>query len=718
MNAPMLPQNLNIRQLPILRYQKLCGVLGIDPKLREWRSLAGLDENVFDVLVQQAFANYAEAVQLAPASEAHHHCGPGGLLLHTHDVISIALRKRRAYQLPVGGTISDINEKRHLWTYGVFAGCLLHDIGKLLANIQILVSMRNGSTRFWNPHDEPITQLKGAQHYTVEFRKLPYSYHSYVAPTLFDLLPRIARSWIANETPLMHQLCAHLRGDRFESGTLGDIAEYADRLSTARSLQLPMSTLRFSKTIPLIDRYIHYIRDWIREGKIRLNMNGGIGFVSKDGHVYFVCRSLAEKLIKACADDGISDSPRDPVRIYDILQEHGYAVPTPEDRAIWSITVTGKDQEFKHTFTTLKFDARRLTVPTRLMDPFEGEITTGDKPETAKPAIPPEVEAAEAAPQETKTSPTANEPSKTNEEPAEDTEQESAKDPREARIKEDEKQETEKDIEAEKTEDAEAPPRSVVFEAAKQLRQLQSEKKSAEENTEDTASGEEPETHHHENGEAELKPQESEEQNRDENPEEPAEQADQPQDYVPETEEDIEEADFTQAPADITPDTASETVPKTQEAATRSKSSDSDPPRASIALYSGLTESTPDLASKMLAWLQKGLIEKTILTNHPVALVHIVDDGVFLVSPGIFKDFCRVHELDESTHRKVSKGFDRLKNNIKTDDGMNIHTYWAVGTHRAGKIAGRKIPFSLIYGDDYPIPKPNKFLKRNFGSDE
>lgn len=140
--------------------------------------------------------------------------------------------------------------------------------------------------------------------------------------------------------------------------------------------------------------------------------------------------------------------------------------------------------------------------------------------------------------------------------------------------------------------------------------------------------------------------------------------------------------------------------------------------RTSVALHSGLTESKPDLPRKMLSWLQRGLVEKTILINNPVALVHILEDGVFLVSPGIFKDFCRVHGLDESCHLEISRGFDRLKNNIKTDAGMNIHSYWAVGTSRAGKVAGRKIPFSLIYGADYPIPKLTDNLKPTFEINE
>lgn len=313
-------QHLDVSALPIASYERLCQLTGLDPDLREWRALAGMDDKIFNVLIRQSFVRYAESVQLAPASEAHHHCGPGGLLLHTHDVITLALKRRRALQLPLGGSISEIADKKYLWTLGVFAACLLHDIGKLASTIRVVLNLRNGKKRPWNPHDEPITAFLDAVSYSIQFQKLPYAYHHQIAPTLFDILPRVARSWIANDVVLMKQLCAHLRGDRFESGVIGEIAEAADMASTARNLQLPMPKQRFSAAVPVIDRFIGAIRAWIKEGEVKINVNGGMGWVDEAGSCYFVCRSLAEKLIRYCDDLGINDLPRDPIRIYDILQ--------------------------------------------------------------------------------------------------------------------------------------------------------------------------------------------------------------------------------------------------------------------------------------------------------------------------------------------------------------------------------------------------------------
>ena len=181
-------KNLSIHKLPILCANDLLSKLGIESAISEWRALSGLDNKVFDLLFLEPLRTFAEAVQLAPASEAHHHCGVGGLLKHTADVITIALKKRRGYQLPVGGSITDINHQRHLWTYGVFVACLLHDIGKLSANIRLVLILKDGSEKYWTPHDEPLVTLKQIQFYHIQFEKTPYHYHHQIALTHFDFI--------------------------------------------------------------------------------------------------------------------------------------------------------------------------------------------------------------------------------------------------------------------------------------------------------------------------------------------------------------------------------------------------------------------------------------------------------------------------------------------------------------------------------------------------
>jgi hypothetical protein len=95
--------------------------------------------------------------------------------------------------------------------------------------------------------------------------------------------------------------------------------------------------------------------------------------------------------------------------------------------------------------------------------------------------------------------------------------------------------------------------------------------------------------------------------------------------------------------------------------------------------------------------------------------VHIVDEGVFLLAPAIFKTFLRLHGVSEEKHKNLSKRFQNLRKHIRNGD-VNIHPYWVSSTNRKTKINGWLLPFNVIYENDYPVPKPNKYIKKELGS--
>lgn len=598
-------------QLPILNAKDLFLKCGIDPSLNEWRPLTGVDNKVFDALFLEPAYRFAEAVQLAPASESHHHSGPGGLLKHTIDVITLALKKRRGYQLPLGGSITDINNQRHLWTYGVFGACLLHDIGKLSASIRLIVTHKDGTEKPWTPHDEPLLHSKTAKTYRIVFEKTPYEYHQKLALTQFDIIPRMARAWLAQAPSVMDQLCSFLWGDRFESGVIGEIAEFADRESTARNLQIP-SDHKFSNTISAIDRYLKMMRQWIADGALRVNVNGGMGWVDEDGYLYVVCRSLAEKMIQECESLGITNLPKDPVRIYDILQEHGYALPTPDGKAIWNIHV--KTEAFEHKFTCLKFESRKFTPPSKLMRPLDGALTVQDSKS---------LELA-AKKQATTTHVAAEKIHENNMGEKSDIENINTQEYG---------QEDANEYQASEIENTEY----------------------AEEIQEDAGASEENET----------------KKNNQNDTEETAINNEATEKNTHETVEDVINDEAT------------------------------------------LNLESHDTPKRFVQWLKKGLIEKTILINDITAEVHIVEEGVFLLAPAIFKTFLNKHgHPGETKHNNLSKRFARLRLHIRNGD-LNIHSYWVCASSRASKINGWLLPFNVIYENDYPIPKPNKYIRKN-----
>lgn len=603
--------------LPILKAPQLFELCKIDNHFSDLRTVAGFDTNIFNVLIRDPFITFAEIVQMAPASEAHHHSGPGGLLKHTLEVTTLALKKRKGYQLPLGGSLTDINKQRLLWTYAIFVGCLLHDIGKLSANTRLVAIHESGKELFWTPSSGPLTSLvdkdgkriplKG---YRIEFRKTPYRYHEHLALIHWNLLPLFGRTWIIEAPHIMQELTAWLWGDKFESGVIGQIIEYADRESTAKNLQVPPDH-RFSNVIPAIERYLKLLRQWIQDSVIRINTNGGMGWVDEHGHLYLVCRSLAEKLIQECNSLGLKNLPQDPVRVYDILQEHGYALSTEDGKAIWTISV--KTETYNHQFTCLKFDSRRLIPSSRELKPLDGVISIPE-------------------PGEQNTVKTVSE-----------------------------------SVPLENEQSLQDMPTGGDEENIAHNQETESDQETAAIVSNDTVS-----------------------------------------DTV--TDHNIPDSEIA-ATDEINQETApaSDIVSDIQE--------DAGPVKTSVSIIKNLEYEAPDTAQKFLSWLQRGLLEKTIVINNPVAEVHIVEEGIFLLAPAIFKTFLRLHDISEEKHKNLSKRFANLRKNIRLNN-LNIHPYWVSSTSRATKINGWLLPFNVIYENDYPIPKPNKFIKKKLGGDD
>lgn len=112
----------------------------------------------------------------------------------------------------------------------------------------------------------------------------------------------------------------------------------------------------------------------------------------------------------------------------------------------------------------------------------------------------------------------------------------------------------------------------------------------------------------------------------------------------------------------------------------------------------------PDLARVFLGWLQQNLRNGKIKTNRRNAMVHIVTEGVFLLSPKIFKAF--VNDYDalrgddfavKRTQNKLEKMMRKTGLYQKTASGMNIHTYLVQGSRRRAKINGWLLPLSVVY---------------------
>jgi len=606
-----------IDPLPILPADLIISGLGLTPKLKSIERLSSAGNDYFNNLYRPAIHNFVESVQLVPASAAHHHAGPGGLVTHTLDVIDTALRMRKSYNLPQYSAPEIIYAQEHVWSYAVFIGALLHDIGKIACNTRI--KLDTGS--YWTPYEGSIYKT-GAKYYDVEFMQSRYKLHTQLANTFFWLIPPKGRGWLTQYPNILAQLTAWLSGDLYEFGAIGEIVRKADGISVATNLKIGGDRNRFplSSAVPLVDRLTTALRELLDTGALKINRADGSAGWCDGQHTYLVCGTTADAVKQHLYNAGATDIPADNSRLFDVWQDHGYALSTPSAGAIWKICINNA-----LTLTVLKFETARLFHPSRRPGPFDGEMVVVSNTSRivvqnpgvshTKPTIDSDFVVGHNNPtaQNLAGSPSKPDPGATRTKPT-------------------------------ATSDAIADPFGATI----------------------TASA--PETSH------------------------------------------VKDIDMVQSPLETTHPKPGAGLPEPTHQSTAPNS---------------FTMDDPDIAHYFLDWVRCGIRDGKIFTNRSDALIHIVKEGVLLVSPLAFKAFIRKHtflldggknedRVTVSLQKKLQLMMAKANLHRQTEKGLNIHAYQINGTNKIATIRGWLLPVSAIYGELKP-PGINKKLENLSG---
>lgn len=343
----------------------------LDQILRQSR----LAPDVFDRDLRRALVEYAAFVQLVPASESHHHAHPGGLLAHTLEVLLAAMTLRNGYLLPLGAPTEDIDRQRDHWTYAVFLGALLHDIGKILTDLRLTVRDTPQSPgRRWLPLSGALPQ-SGAVEYQIGFAptaERDYAAHKKLALILLQaIVPAHALAFIGRENAVLEALTAYLGGDG-KPGTpahdgakaLNAVVKMADQMSVAHNLQYgPRARFATAAAVPLIERLMGALRGMLADGRLPLNRDGAAGWVY-DGAVFFVAKRLADAVREHIERGEPEDAAGIPGRakndrLFDTWQDYGAIDVNPATgQAIWHVVVEGEGYE--HALAMLRFPLHRL----------------------------------------------------------------------------------------------------------------------------------------------------------------------------------------------------------------------------------------------------------------------------------------------------------------------------------------------------------------------
>lgn len=328
-----------------------------------------LSDAVFERDLGAALRTYAEFVQLAPASEAHHHAHIGGLIAHTLEVILSALVLRNGKLLPLNAKTEIIDAQRDHWTYAVFLGALLHDIGKIMTDLRIEVrDSPKSPTRPWLPFSGPMT-ASYAKEYRIGFA--PKSQRDYLAHKRLSLVllqaivPANALAFLGRENSVLDALTSYLveDGEKTEgTAALATIIKMADQRSVAFNLSHgPRNQLSTATAVPLVEILMRAMRDILRQGTaLPLNRSGAAGWVF-DGAIWFVAKRLAdvvrEHIQKTAPDESIPGANKND-RLFDTWQDYGVIDVTANGRAVWNVVIEGPD--YSHQLGVLKFPLNRL----------------------------------------------------------------------------------------------------------------------------------------------------------------------------------------------------------------------------------------------------------------------------------------------------------------------------------------------------------------------
>lgn len=376
--------------LAVLNHGQLLQVTGANKLLEHLARNSRLARLVFERDLLPAVERYAEFVQLMPASESHHHANVGGLLAHTLETVHHALVLRTGYLLPRNGGAELIDAQRDYWTYAIFIGALLHDVGKPLTDLRIEMRQpRSSDAGRWLPLSGSLIECR-AEQYKVAFApsaERDYTAHGKLGVVLMQrLVPASSLSFLGRCPDVLQELIDFLGGGA-RDGVIAEIVAKADQASTRGNLATG-SRARFetARAIPLVEQLMTAIQEMLRQGgHLPLNRNGAIGWVFEDS-VWFVAKRLADTtrqfiLERAGDEAGIPGETRND-RLFDTWQEYGQIMLNPQTgQAIWHVRVVGVSpgqdgQGYSNELSMLRFPLNKLwpNAPQSYPSPMAGHI--------------------------------------------------------------------------------------------------------------------------------------------------------------------------------------------------------------------------------------------------------------------------------------------------------------------------------------------------------
>ncbi|MFT0179817.1 MobH family relaxase [Pseudomonas benzopyrenica] len=327
-----------------------------------------LSREQFASLYRDPLGRYADLVQQLPASDNHHHAYPGGLLDHGLEIVAYALKIRQNYLLPIGAPPESQAAQAEAWSAAVAYGALLHDLGKIAVDIEVV--LEDGKP--WHPWHGRIEKP-----YRFRYVKgRDYQLHGAASALVyFQVLPPHVLDWLSGHRELWSSLIFVLAGQYQHAGVLGEMIVQADQASVAQELganpQRAMEAPRNTIQRQLADG----LRTLVIE-KFKLNQPDGPsdGWLTQDA-LWLVSKPASDQLRALMLSQGVEGIPTSNAPFFNLIQDQAIIQVNAQDKAIWKATIdTGHG--WKNTFTLLKVSPALIWPdPADRPAPFTGTFT-------------------------------------------------------------------------------------------------------------------------------------------------------------------------------------------------------------------------------------------------------------------------------------------------------------------------------------------------------
>ena len=303
-------------------------LVGLQAKLiSQLRQAVSLSEDEQNRLLDPVINNLAAYVHLLPASQSHHHNGPGGLFFHSLEtaIFAISIAKNRILE-PNANPV-DAYHNRSRWYLAIGIAALLHDVGKCATDMTI--SSPEG-TQTWMPTTESLSnwlQRNSLSHYYCSWNLNRINQQHVCATAILYCLivPVETRRFLEESysTKLKNELYETLAGNARDECNMADIITKADMASCRKDLQRQLRDgLHPGVNTPIVIRLEKIMQTLVETQQWIPNKVGSPLWVCKEG-IFLVWTRAISKLketIQANGED-FQSLPRNPQIWFDKLAE-------------------------------------------------------------------------------------------------------------------------------------------------------------------------------------------------------------------------------------------------------------------------------------------------------------------------------------------------------------------------------------------------------------